>query len=78
MENRNSKKSKKKGYSSFKKINGKLIEVPFSKNISSSEIKDKIIKLSSPNNRVSKLKRLMSAKNSKNFRVSQCSYRLDN
>ena len=39
-----------------------MIEVPFNKNISSSEIKDKIIKLSSPDNRVSKLKRLMSAK----------------
>ena len=62
MENRNSKKSKKKVIQALKKINGKLIEVPFSKNISSSEIKDKIIKLSSPNNRVSKLKRLMSAK----------------
>ena len=56
------KNQRKKVIQALKKINGKLIEVPFSKNISSSEIKDKIIKLSSPNNRVSKLKRLMSAK----------------
>lgn len=56
------KNQRKKVIQALKKINGKLIEVPFSKNISSSEIKDKIIKFSSPNNRVSKLKRLMSAK----------------
>jgi phosphoenolpyruvate phosphomutase / 2-hydroxyethylphosphonate cytidylyltransferase len=56
------KNQRKKVIQTLKKINGKLIEVPFSKNISSSEIKDKIIKLSSPINRVSKLKRLMSAK----------------
>ena len=56
------KNQRKKVIQALKKINGKLIEVPFNKNISSSEIKDKIIKLSSPNNRVSKLKRLMSAK----------------
>ena len=56
------KNQRKKVIQALKKIKGKLIEVPFNKNISSSEIKDKIIKLSSPDNRVSKLKRLMSAK----------------
>ena len=40
----------------IKKINSKLIEVPFSRNISSSEIKHKIIKLSSPINRVSEMR----------------------
>ncbi len=56
------KQQRKKVINALKKIKGKLIEIPFSKNISSSEIKDKIIKISSPNNRVSKLKRLMDAK----------------
>ncbi len=56
------KNQRKKVIQALKKINGKLIEVPFSKNISSSEIKNKIIKLSSPDNRISKLKRLMEAK----------------
>tara|TARA_Y100000816_G_scaffold198268_1_gene145198 strand:+ start:2430 stop:3728 length:1299 start_codon:yes stop_codon:yes gene_type:complete len=56
------KNQRKKVIKALKKINGKLIEVPFSKNISSSEIKNKIIKLSSPDNRISKLKRLMEAK----------------
>tara|TARA_Y100000992_G_scaffold167339_1_gene112462 strand:+ start:2301 stop:3602 length:1302 start_codon:yes stop_codon:yes gene_type:complete len=57
------KNQRKKVIKALKKINGKLIEVPFTKNISSSEIKDKLIKLtSSSDNRVSRLKRLMNAK----------------
>ena len=56
------KNQRKKVIKALKKINSKLIEVPFSRNISSSEIKHKIVKLSSPINRVSKLKRLMNAK----------------
>jgi len=56
------KKQRKKVINALKKINGKLIELPFNKNISSSEIKHKIIKISSPVNRVSKLKRLINAK----------------
>ena len=57
------KKQRKKVITALKKINSKLIEVPFSKNISSTEIKNKIIKfISSPENRVSRLNRLMSTK----------------
>ena len=56
------KNQRKKVINALKKINSKLIEVPFSRNISSSEIKHKIIKLSSPINRISKLKRLINAK----------------
>ena len=56
------KNQRKKVIQNLKKINGKLIEVPFTKNVSSSEIKNKMIKLSSPDNRISKLKRLMEAK----------------
>jgi phosphoenolpyruvate phosphomutase len=56
------KNHRKKVINALKKINSKLIEVPFSRNISSSEIKHKMIKLSSPINRVSKLKRLLNAK----------------
>ncbi len=56
------KQQRQKVIKTLKKIKGKLIEIPFSKNISSSEIKDKIIKISSPNNRVSKLKRLIDVK----------------
>ena len=57
------KNQRKKVIQSLKKNNGKLIEVPFTKNISSSEIKNKILKLEmSSDNRVSKLKRLMDAK----------------
>ena len=48
----------------LKRYRGKLIEISFSKNISSSEIKEKIINyVSNSNNRVSRLKRLMKAKN---------------
>ena len=47
----------------LKKYKGKLIEVTFDKNISSTEIKNKIIKFGiTSNNRVSRLKRLMNAK----------------
>ena len=47
----------------LKKINGKLIEVKYTKNISSSEIKNKIIKIGiSEENRISRLKRLMNVK----------------
>jgi phosphoenolpyruvate phosphomutase / 2-hydroxyethylphosphonate cytidylyltransferase len=57
------KNQRKKVIQALKKNNGKLIEVPFTKNISSSEIKNKILKLEiSSDNRVSKLKRLMDAK----------------
>jgi phosphoenolpyruvate phosphomutase len=56
------KKQRRKVINTLKKIKGKLIEVPFSKNISSTVIKHKIIELSSPINRVSKLRRLFDAK----------------
>ena len=57
------KNQRKKVIQSLKLNNGKLIEVPFTKNISSTEIKNKILKLEmSSDNRVSRLKRLMDAK----------------
>ena len=57
------KNQRKKVIQSLKANNGKLIEVPFTKNISSTEIKNKILKLEmSSDNRVSRLKRLMDAK----------------
>ena len=56
------KHQRSKVINTLKKINGKLIEIPFKKNISSTEIKKKIIELSTPINRVSKLKRLFDAK----------------
>ena len=56
------KHQRSKVINTLKKINGKLIEIPFKKNISSIEIKKKIIELSTPINRVSKLKRLFDAK----------------
>jgi phosphoenolpyruvate phosphomutase len=56
------KNQRRKVINTLKKIKGKLIEVPFKRNISSTEIKQKIIELSSPINRVSKLKRLFHAK----------------
>ena len=56
-------KQREKVIDCLKKIKGKLIEVPFTKDISSSEIKEKLIKLDiSPDNRVSRLKRLMNVK----------------
>ena len=57
------KKNRKKVINYLKKYNGKLIEIPFTKNISSTEIKNKILKLKSyPDNRTSKLRRLLEAK----------------
>jgi len=47
----------------LKRFNGKLIEVPFDKNISSTEIKNKIMKFGiTSDNRVSRLKRLIQTK----------------
>ena len=57
------KNHRKKVIKCLKKNKGKLIEIPFTKNISSSEIKNKILKLKTyPDNRTSKLKRLLNAK----------------
>ena len=57
------KNQRKKVIQALKENNGKLIEVAFTKDISSTEIKNKILKLEiSPDNRVSRLKRLMGAK----------------
>ena len=57
------KNQRKKVIQALKNNNGKLIEVPFTKNISSSEIKNKILKLEmSSDNRVSRLKRLIDVK----------------
>ena len=58
------KNQRKKVIKTLKRYRGKLIEISFSKNISSSKIKEKIINyVSNSNNRVSRLKRLMKAKN---------------
>ena len=57
------KKSREKVIKTLKKWSGKLVETKYTKNISSSKIRDKIIKLgTSPENRRSKLKRLIDAK----------------
>ena len=57
------KNQRKKVIQALKKIKSKLIEVPFSKNISSSEIKSKILQHNfASENRVSRLKRLINAK----------------
>ena len=53
----NRKHIRKKVIKVLKKWNGKLIEPKYTKNISSSLIKNKILELSSPSNRVSTLKR---------------------
>jgi len=53
----NRKYIRKKVIKVLKKWNGKLIEPKYTKNISSSLIKNKILELSSPSNRVSTLKR---------------------
>ena len=53
----NRKLIRKKVIKVLKKWNGKLIEPKYTKNISSSLIKNKILELSSPSNRVSTLKR---------------------
>ena len=47
----------------LKKWSGKLIEPKYTKNISSTEIKNKISNILSPNNRVSRLKRLINSRN---------------
>jgi len=57
------KKSREKVIKTLKKWSGKLVETKYTKNISSSKIRNKIIKLgTSPENRRSKLKRLIDAK----------------
>jgi phosphoenolpyruvate phosphomutase / 2-hydroxyethylphosphonate cytidylyltransferase len=57
------KKQRKKVIQVLKKNKGKLVEIPFTKNISSSKIREKIAKIiTTPDNRVSRLKRLMDAK----------------
>ena len=58
------KKTRDRVIKTLKKWSGKLIEPKYTKNISSTEIKNKISNiLSSPNNRVSRLKRLINSKN---------------
>ncbi len=57
------KNQRRKVINTLKKINGKLIEVPFTKNISSTEVKNKIFEIeTTPQNRVSRLKRLFNVK----------------
>ena len=57
------KKQREKVQKFLKRYKGKLIEVKYTKNISSSEIKNKIIKSGiSEENRISRLKRLMNVK----------------
>ena len=53
---------RKKVIKILKKWNGKLIEPKYTKDVSSSIIKNKILELSSTSNRVSRLKRLMDSK----------------
>ena len=58
------KKIRKDVIKTLKKWSGQLIEPKYTKNISSTMIKDKILEIgASPQNRVSKLKRLFSSKN---------------
>jgi len=58
------KKTRDRVIKTLKKWSGKLIEPKYTKNISSTEIKNKISNiLLSPNNRVSRLKRLINSKN---------------
>jgi phosphoenolpyruvate phosphomutase / 2-hydroxyethylphosphonate cytidylyltransferase len=58
------KKTRDRVIKTIKKWSGKLIEPKFTKDISSSIIKDKILELAStPQNRVSRLKRLITSKN---------------
>ena len=57
------KKTRQQVLDTLKKWSGKLIEVPYTKNISSSQIKDKILKVAnSPESRLSRLRRLIEAK----------------
>jgi len=58
------KKTRDRVIKTLKKWSGKLVEPKFTENISSSIIKDKILELASiPQNRVSRLKRLITSKN---------------
>ena len=58
------KKTRSQVIKTLKKWNGKLVEPSYTKNISSSSIKNKILEFSnSPRDRVSRLKRLMLSKN---------------
>ena len=58
------KKTRERVIKTLKKCSGKLIEPNYTKNISSTLIKNKITDIiSSPQNRVSRLKRLFSSKN---------------
>ena len=58
------KKTRERVVSTLKKWSGKLIEPKYTKNISSTLIKNKITEIiSTPENRVSRLKRLISSKN---------------
>jgi phosphoenolpyruvate phosphomutase len=58
------KKTRDRVVKTLKKWSGKLIEPKYTKNISSTEIKNKILNiLSSPENRISRLKRLINSKN---------------
>jgi phosphoenolpyruvate phosphomutase len=58
------KKTRDRVIKTLKKWSGKLIEPKYTKNISSTEIKNKISNiLSSPENRISRLKRLINSKN---------------
>ena len=58
------KKTRERIIKTLKKWSGKLIEPKYTKNISSTIIKNKILELSDlPQNRVSRLKRLMLSKN---------------
>ena len=57
------KKTRQQVIDTLKKWSGKLIEVPYSKNISSFQIKDKILEVAnSPESRLSRLRRLIEAK----------------
>ena len=61
--NDNRKKIRSKVITILKKWNGKLIEPKYTKNISSSKIRSKIFEIATlPQNRVSRLKRLMTSK----------------
>ena len=56
-------KARQQVIETLKKWSGKLIEVQYTKNISSSQIKDKILEIgTSPESRLSRLKRLIKAK----------------
>lgn len=57
------KSTRKKVISTIKKWNGKLIEPKYTKNISSKKIKNEILKIyTNPENRISRLKRLIKSK----------------